>query len=288
MKKVFFAMPIIILSALMLSSCAVLQGVISDKVKEPKVDFVGAKISGLSLDAVDLLFDLKIQNPNSVGVKLAGFDYDFLLDGNQFVKGNQDKGIDIPSQGEETIQLPLSLKYTDIYRTFQNLREQGVSNYQIKCGFSFDVPVLGVIRIPVSKSGEVPMIKLPKLSFGSLKLDRLTMTGADLKLSLKLNNPNVFSMLLGKMQYNFKLNEQSILSGLTDKSMQISEKSDNIIEIPVSVDFLRAGTAVYQILNGNKILNYQLGGNLDLSTSLPLLGQVNLPFELSGRTDLMK
>ena len=288
MKKVFFAIPIMILSVLMLSSCAVLQGVISDKVKEPKVEFVGAKISGLSLDAVDLLLDLKIQNPNSVGVKLAGFDYDFLLDGNQFVKGNQDKGIDIPSQGEETIQLPLSLKFAYIYQAFPNLREQGVSNYQIKCGFSFDVPVLGVVRIPVSKSGEVPMIKLPKLSFGSLKLDRLTLTGADLKLSLKLNNPNVFSMLLGKMQYNFKLNEQSILSGLTDKSMQISEKSDNIIEIPVSVDFLRAGTAIYQILNGNKTLNYQLGGNLDLSTSLPLLGQVNLPFELSGRTDLVK
>jgi len=70
--------------------------------------------------------------------------------------------------------------------------------------------------------------------------------------------------------------------------MQIKEKGDSIIEIPITVDFLKAGMTVYQIINGSKSINYQLGGNLDLTTSLPILGKVNLPFDLSGRTDLIK
>jgi LEA14-like dessication related protein len=266
----------------------VFQGFVSENVKEPKVDFVGAKLSGLSLDAVDLLFDLKIENPNRVGVKLAGLDYDLFLDGNSFVKGNQDKGIEIPSAGAETIQLPVSLRFSDIYKTFENLKEQGASNYQIKCGFSFDVPVLGVVRVPVSKSGEFPLIKLPKLSLDSLKLDRLTLTGADLKLGLKLNNPNVFSMVLGGLNYQFKLNKQDIISGLSNNSTQIKEKGDSIIEIPISLDFFQVGKSVYQILNGNKNLDYGLDGKLNLTTSLPLLGQVSLPFNLSGKTEIIR
>jgi LEA14-like dessication related protein len=290
MKKLmlFGIIAILLTSTMVLNSCSIINGLVKERVKEPKVDFLDAKISGLSLEAVDLLFDLKIYNPNNIGVKLAKFDYDLLLNGNPFVNGNQNKGIEIPSLGEENIQLPLTLKYSDIYRTFQNLREEGLSNYQMKFGLSFDVPVLGAIRIPVSKSGELPMIKIPKISFGALRLDKLNLTGADLKLSLKLNNPNIFSMILSKMQYDFKINGLNIVSGLTEKSMQISEKGESMIEIPVSVDFLTAGRSVYQIINGDKALNYQFGGNLDLTSSLPLLGKVNLPFSLSGSTNIIK
>jgi len=117
------------------------------------------------------------------------------------------------------------LRFSDIYRTFENLKDQGVSNYRINCGFSFNVPVLGAVRIPVSKSGEFPLIKLPKLSFNALKLERLTLNGAEMKLGIKMSNPNVFSMLLDKMQYDFKLNDLSIVSGNADKGMQIKERA---------------------------------------------------------------
>jgi len=283
-----FTILFILLIIIGFCSCSILQTTISEKVKEPKVDFIDAKISGLSFEKIDLLFDLKIFNPNSIGIKLAGLDYDFLLDGNRFIKGNQDKGIEIPSKGEENIQLPLSLAFMDIYQIFQNLRDKGMSNYQIKCGFSFDVPILGVVRIPVSKSGEVPMVKLPKISFSSLKLDKLTLAGADMKLSLKMDNPNVFSMILDSMQYDFKLNEQSIISGLSNKIININEKSESNIDIPITIDFLKTGAAVFQILNGNKDLNYQLNGNVDLTTSLPLLKQAKIPFNLSGKTGLLR
>ncbi|HGJ64667.1 TPA: hypothetical protein ENS27_04675, partial [bacterium] len=209
--KLILSLILVCVLALSINSCSIINGLVKERVKEPKVDFLDAKISGLSLEAVDLLFDLKIYNPNNIGVKLAKFDYDLLLNGNPFVNGNQNKGIEIPSLGEENIQLPLTLKYSDIYRTFQNLREEGLSNYQMKFGLSFDVPVLGAIRIPVSKSGELPMIKIPKISFGALRLDKLNLTGADLKLSLKLNNPNIFSMILSKMQYDFKINGLNIV-----------------------------------------------------------------------------
>jgi LEA14-like dessication related protein len=282
-------LPLILVLALSISSCSVFQGFVNERVKEPQVDFVGAKIAGLSFSGVDLLFDLKIKNPNKIGVKLAGLDYDLLLDGSSFLTGNQTRSIEIPSFGEEVIQLPVNLSFFDIYKTFQNLRDQGLSNYQIKCGFSFDLPVLGAVRIPVSKSGEFPLIKIPKISLESLKIEKINLTNAGMKLRLKLSNPNAFAMMFKGGNYQLRLNEQNIFSGMmADKDIQIKENGDGIIEMPFSIDFLNIGKSAYQMLSGNKSLNYGLNGNFNLGTSLPLMEKADFPFELSGKTDLTR
>ncbi|MEK7396052.1 MAG: LEA type 2 family protein [Candidatus Poribacteria bacterium] len=282
-------LPLILVLALSINSCSVFQGIVKERVKEPQVDFVGAKIAGLSFSGIDLLFDLKVKNPNKIGVKLAGLDYDLLLDGSSFLTGNQTRSIEIPSLGEEVIQLPVNLSFFDIYKTFQNLRDQGLSNYQIKCGFSFDLPVLGAVRIPVSKSGEFPLIKIPKISLESLKIEKLNLTNAGMKLRLKLSNSNAFAMMFKGGNYQLKLNEQNIFSGMmADKDIQIKENGDGIIEMPFSIDFLNVGKSAYQMLSGNKSLNYGLNGNFNLGTSLPLMEKTDFPFELSGKTDLMR
>ncbi|MGB9594911.1 MAG: LEA type 2 family protein [Candidatus Poribacteria bacterium] len=275
--------------ALSMSSCSTFHSFIKGRVKEPEVDFIDAKIAGLSFNGIDLLFDLKVKNPNKIGIKLAGFDYDLLLNGNSFLTGNQIRGIEIPSLGEETVQLPVNLNFFDIYKTFQNLWDQGLSNYQMKFGFSFEMPVLGAIRIPVSKSGEFPLIKIPKISLQSLNIEKLNITNADMKLKLKVNNPNAFAMILKGGNYQLKLNNQNIFSGImSDKNIQIGEKSDGIIEMPISLDFISVGKSVYQMLSGNKSIDYNLIGNFNLGTSLPLMEKADLPFEISGKTDLIR
>lgn len=274
---------------LSMSSCSVFHSLIKEKVKEPEVDFIDAKIAGLSFNGIDLLFDLKVKNPNKIGIKLAGFDYDLLLNGNSFLTGNQIRGIEIPSLGEEIIQLPVNLNFLDIYKTFQNLWDQGLSNYQMKFGFSFEMPILGVIRIPVSKSGDFPLIKIPKISLEGLNIEKLSITNADMKLRLKVNNPNAFAMILKGGNYQLKLNNQNVFSGImADKDIQIGEKGDGIIELPISLDFLNVSKSVYQMLSGNKPLDYNLMGNFNLGTSLPLLEKADLPFEISGKTDLIR
>jgi LEA14-like dessication related protein len=162
------------------------------------------------------------------------------------------------------------------------LRVQDNSTYQINLGFSFDVPVLGVVNVPVSKSGELPLLKLPKVRLDALRVSRLSLTGAELILAVKLNNPNAFSMLIDHLQYQLDINERSWFSGDSRDSVQITEKGESIINIPVSISFLEVGRSAYQLLSGDRDLNYQFGGEIDLGTSIPLLQRVSLPFDQSG------
>jgi LEA14-like dessication related protein len=249
---------------------------------------MAGRLTKLSFDAADFLFDLKIRNPNPLGVKLAGFDYDFLINGNSFLKGRQEKEVEIEARGESTIQLPLSLRFVDLYQTFKSLRDQDISTYRLSCGFSFNLPILGLVNVPVSKEGNFPLLKLPKLDLDALKLKNLSLAGAELQLVLRLSNPNALSMMLEHLQYHLEINGMRWISGDMEENIQVTSKGENLIEIPVSLDFLQIGRSVYQILTGGESLRYQLGGKLDLTTSIALLSHVSLPFDRSGSIKVIK
>lgn len=271
------------------TSCAVLDSILKQtNIQKPGVQFSNAKISGLSFDKIDLLFDIKIDNPNSVGIDLAGFDYELLLNQNSFISGQQKDEVKIKARGENTIQLPVSLKFVDIYKTIADLKNKNNSKYQIKCGLNFNLPILGNTRIPISKSGDIPLLKLPKIDINSVKLDKLNFTGADLTLEVKLSNSNSFSMLLNKFNYNFKVNGNNWINGTATQNKSVSQNGESIIKLPISLNFLQMGSSVYQMISGGKNLNYNFTGDLDIKNSHPLLDKLHLPFNESGKIDILK
>lgn len=257
-------------------------------VQKPTVQITNAKISKLSFNDLDLLFDIEINNPNSVGISLAGFDYELLINENSFVSGNQPDKLEIAAKNKNSVQLPVKLKFVDIYNTFTDLKKNNKSSYQIKCGLNFDLPVLGETRIPISKSGDIPLLKLPSISFNSVKLNNINLMGANLLLEVKFKNPNSFSMLINQMDYNFQVNGKNWLSGKANQKTSTNQNGESIIQIPVSLDFLQMGSSLFQLISGGKNLNYNLSGNLDIKNSHPLLNHLSLPFNQKGNFDILK
>lgn len=257
-------------------------------VQEPDVKISNIKMTGLSFNDVDLLFNIDINNPNNVGINLAGFDYDLQIENNSFISGKQDNGMAIKANGSEIIQLPLTLKFKDIYNTFSKVKNLDSIQYELNTGLSFNLPVLGDIRIPVGKSGNIPALKLPSIGFKKLKMDQIKLSGADLTLQIKLDNPNAFAFILKNMDYKLNVAGTQWIDGKLDQSMAVSAKQESIIDIPISLNFMSMGRSVYNIIKGDQNLNYTLNGNADLGSSLPLLGNFNIPFNQTGETNIIK
>lgn len=287
MTIIRFSVAIVI--AFLLSHCADLMKVLQQgTIQKPAVRVSGAKLSGLSFEQADLLFDIEITNPNAVGISLSGFDYDLLLNNNSFLKGEQDKKMEIKANDLATFPLPLSLNYENIIKTFQSLKDADDVAYTLNTGLSFDLPVLGPMRIPVSTSGKVPMLKLPKINLKSLKLTSLSFTGAQFDLAIGVNNPNSWGMIVDALQYGFSINGKQWIDGQTTRKINVDGKHDNVIQIPFSLNFLEIGSGVYNIITNGKGLNYSLTGQADLSSSMEMLGNFQLPLDLSGKIDISK
>ncbi|HDQ44662.1 MAG TPA: hypothetical protein ENN17_04070 [bacterium] len=270
----------------MISGCSFFQQMA--QIQKPTADAAGVRLTGLGLEGVDLVLDLNVTNPNPLAVRLAGFDYDLSLDAASFLKGNQRQPLSIPAQGTGRVEIPFSLNFREIYQTYQSLRNSDSVDYAISAGLTFDLPVIGATRIPVRTSGRLPLVKIPKISVSGLRIAKMGFTGADLELDVMVDNPNTFSFMLGAFDYDFRVNGLSWARGKSEKGVDIREKGKQTLQIPISLDFLQMGQAVAGLLRGDDALEYQFGGGLDLQSSVPLIGKVQLPFDLAGTVPLMK
>ena len=280
---------LLLLSLGVLSACATLGSLAGQAgVQRPGVRFIGARLAGLSFDKVDLLFDLEIRNPNSLGVTMAGFRYDLAVNESPFLEGKEEKEVAIAAQGASTIQIPLTLSFDHLYQVFKSLRQKDNAAYSLQCGFLFDLPVLGAVEIPASKSGDFPLPKFPAVRVEGLHIENLSPLAADLTLKLQLDNSNAFSMILEGMQYQFEINDQMWAAGETGERISIAEKDKGLLEIPISLNFLQIGQSIYGILAEGKPLDYQFQGDLDINATTSLIGRTHLPFDQSGQIKLLK
>jgi LEA14-like dessication related protein len=271
---------------LIFGSCQTLQQLAS--IQQPTLSTDRVRLGNLSFEAVDLILNVKINNPNPIGVSLTGFDYDLQIAGSSLVKGDQKSRQTISAGGQSTLQIPVKLVFQDLYRAVQTLKNQDSAAYKIGCGLVFDLPILGSVRIPASQSGKLPMIRLPQIKISSLKIKKMSLTGADLELALGVSNPNAFTFGLKKLNYTLTVNGSSWASGALTDNSPVGKKSDTTIRIPISLDFLEVGQTVAQLLSGGKALDCRLTGDMNVGTSMPEFGDASIPFDLANRISLTR
>ena len=265
-------------------SCSALDSVIRDNVQKPKVSFQSAELVGLSFSDADMLFVLEIENPNPFGVHMAGFDYDFKIDDATFVNGTKDDRLDIDAGGTSTVELPLNLIYRDLFNSFSNLVDRDESTYEITLGFSFDLPVLGMIRIPVSREGEIPVLRVPKIRYGELRLTDLSFTEAELELTLHLANPNALKLNLSSLSYDLEINRSPWVQGALQRSVEVGEHEEGAISLPFTLNFIDMGLGAYNILSNRNEVEYRVSGDYGFTTTLPLIGEIGSEYDFVGST----
>jgi LEA14-like dessication related protein len=268
----------------MIFSCATVDEALRDTVRKPTVSFQSAELEALSFSRADMRFVLEIDNPNPVGIRMAGFDYDFQIDDTSFVSGEQSEGVNIAPRESSTVSIPVSVGYEELFTTFTHLIDRDRSTYRIACGFSFDLPVTGEVRIPVSTEGELPVLRLPRITFGSLSVSRLTLTRADLDLELTLDNPNALAVRLASVRYDLIINDNRWAGGETDLAGEVGANTEGSLVIPLSLDLTRVGPDAYAIIANGRDVRFRVDGSYSFTTSLGLIGETNDGFDIRGLT----
>ncbi len=288
-RKNFLKIVLLILPLFFILSCQealhLLQQV---KVKTPKASVENVKLTDLSLSKADLLFDIAVENPNPLGIHLSGMDYNLLIAGASFIKGQKQDKLDIKANGKARVSIPLSLTYSEIHKAVKSFADLDTVPYQLKLKIGVNLPVLGDIKIPVSKTGSFPNLQLPEISLKGIKLDKIGFSGADLKFMIAIKNPNALNFVTSNLNYDLEVNGTNWIRGKIDKAVKIKKKAKQTVSIPVTLNFLEMGSAVYQMLSGDSKLEYHLKGKSDFSSDFKLLKNFSLPFDKKGKIDLTK
>jgi LEA14-like dessication related protein len=286
-RKTCLAVIAIAALVMLLNSCQSLRDVV-EVMRKPEVRIASTELEALSFTGLTLRFDVEIRNPNPIGISLSGFDYELEIEGNPFVSGEVDEKVSVEARGRSVVPLPVELGFDEVANTIGALEGKEEAAYRLSSGFTFDLPVLGRVRIPASTEGSFPILQVPRLAVRSLSVNRLTLYGSSLDLELELSNPNDFKIFIEGLEYCFEVNGRRWASGMRQERVRLVEENTAVLVVPIELDFTAVGQSVYQAIVRREELEYSLDAEVDVSTSLRELKEASLPFDLEGRLRIQR
>lgn len=153
---------LVCLAAGMLTGCAGLQKALN--LEKPRANLRGVQFDKITLEAATLLFDVEIENPYSVDLPLLDMDYDITSRGEKFLAGQADIQSTIPANQTRTISLPATIRFADFAQAIKGIRPGSTVPYRADVGVAVNAPVLGRIRLPLNREGELAVPTLTELS----------------------------------------------------------------------------------------------------------------------------
>ncbi|MCG8067373.1 MAG: LEA type 2 family protein, partial [Candidatus Thiodiazotropha taylori] len=124
--------------------------------KLPDVRVNRIDVQRMSLQAIDLMLELEVENPNRFALMLQRLDYQFKLNGIDVGQGAAAQSLNIDKQGKGRVRLPLSLDLQKagggLYSALMGGR--GLS-YELSgmLDATGDTPLIGDIKIPLDRQG---------------------------------------------------------------------------------------------------------------------------------------
>ena len=251
-------------------------------IQEPTITLEKTRVAGLSLEGVDLMVSLNVQNPNPFSIKLAGFDYSLSINNHKITGGQKRDAFKINSNDVAQIELPVKLNFTEIFKLVGGLTELDAVGYQIDATAYIDVPVIGVRSISTTLGSEFPLPKRPTIGITGIRINSFSFAGAKAIVGLRVANPNSFGIDMNKLDYRLTVgNEDWARANIREKT-SLAGGGETEIELPIEVNFFDMGGTVFKVLKDAKPLDYRLQGDMLLDTELPMLKNLEIPFDHVG------
>lgn len=130
------------------------------RMESPTVNVTGVQLKGTTLAGADVLVQFRVDNPNDVNLVLDGIGYHLKLNGQPLLNGRYDQQVQIAASGPTTVELPVTIRFDDLYRVISTLQNRKNPEYALDADLRFAVPVLGEVIVPVTQTGKVPVDRL--------------------------------------------------------------------------------------------------------------------------------
>ena len=251
----------IIITLVIISSCQSLNLKRKPKAKIEKFD-----IKSITLRDITFLFDISIENPYPLGLKLDDIKLTFYVENKQLFKTNASKGFKIKSRGKKTSRFLVNLKYKDIGKIVKHYRKKDNLDCVVDILITIPLPKIPGLQKKISfkykLKKKIPAIK-PTIRITNFKVKKPSLSS--ISNALKRSKKN----LVNKKKIHKMFND--IFSG--KKPKKIIKPSSIDIKFDVSFDIeLKNNTRsklIFKTLNYNFIVNSNklvVGNTKDIKT----------------------
>lgn len=131
---------------------------------------------------------------------------------------------------------------------------------------------------------QVEAIK-PTAKVTGMRLAGISFDKADLVFDVAVENKNPVALKLASLQYDLKLQDQTLVSGSSDRAMELKARGTSHVELPVSLKFADLKKLPGEIWKRDRV-QYRLDTRFGID--VPVLGKVEVPARSSGELPVPK
>ncbi len=248
----------------------------------PSAEVVGVSLTDVSLTDATLAFDVEITNPYDVPLPMVNVDYALARQGGDpFLRGEAPLQGTVPAGASKVVQVPARVNFGDAIAAMSGVRLGDVVDYAAEMGFSVDAPVLGALRLPVRKQGQLPIPTAPTVSIQRVSWDQLRLQQASGTIELAVSNPNQFPLDLEKMDLRIEVGDVELLDAAIEKAVSLAAAGgSDTIRIPVRLTPANLGMGAFNVLTGRGA-SYDLKGSFRVATPF---APMTFPVSATGNT----
>ncbi len=272
----------IFMVAVFASGCAALRDLADTR--RPTLEYNRMSIQSIDFNRAVLQFHFDVNNPNPVGLTADRYSYEFFINDNSFLSGTEDQNLRISRESVSTLSVPVTLNFSEMLNTFSSLVGSEVIAYRINTEVQFDIPGLGVQRLPVNAAGELPIPRIPRIEFGGFDVKNLSLAGAEMEVAFRVTNPNIFGISMSNAAYTLQVNGREWLDTRLVDAIRLGASESDTIRIPIRLNSAQMGSVLLEMLAGTTTFNYGLSGSANLSADIEGFDTgTTIPFNVSGR-----
>lgn len=248
----------------------------------PRVRFENLDVEDIDFQKVDADFVFQVDNPNPIGIELDRFSYGLELEETPLLSGDEPEGLALPALGSAEVRVPASLVWADVWDTIQAVRGEDQVDFGLGGSFGFDTD-WGPLDLPYQADGRFPALRTP-----AFRLSRLRVTGVDLPrgtatvaLDLAIDNDHGSNLDFADLDYALSLEGRQVADGLVASLGTVPGATEQVVQVPLTVDLVAAGTSVVGILTTGGRVDLGLDATVDVDTPFGVL-----PLAIDERGDV--
>jgi len=246
---------------------------------EPLLSLHSVDFMGISFTDMELLFSIRVENPNSFDIPFPDITWVFFLNENQFISGDFRSNGRIRGRASNIVEIPVNINFVEVFNTFSSLMGATQADYRISLAARIPLPVLRGRVWNFQYEGQIPIPQLPRLTGPSMRIENVDLTGVQILVSVNVENPNIFALPPPVLHIDYLVNNVSFINSAVEAPAPLSSRAITPITFRFSVNFADLFSRFITLLTFREV-PVQLNISFDFLT--PAFSSNNFNIQIPG------
>ena len=135
---------------------------------------------------------------------------------------------------------------------------------------------------------DIKQLEEPQFTITSITILQADLINTRLKLTLKIDNPNVIPITLSSFRYELYGNNRFWASGIEEKLVDVPAQGISEADFEIEMNFINMKRQLLDDIIALRQVRYRVTGSVDIETGLPRLPGFRMNFDYSGDSAVIR